>query len=74
MRRLKMKDKGPNKNYHRGQIVEVDDLRAVLLIDGGHAAPADLPDELEEVRDDGDTADTEELQAVPGAVGPIGDI
>jgi hypothetical protein len=69
MRKLKMLDKGPNGNYRRGQVIEVDDLRAVLLIDGGHAVP-----EGEEVRDDSDTVDTEELQALSGAVGSIGDL
>lgn len=38
MRELKMLDRGPNKNYRKGSVVTVDDLRAQLLVEGGHAA------------------------------------
>lgn len=58
MRRLKMLTTGPNRNYRRGSIVEVDDQRAEKLIEGKHAV------EVREVADDGDSERTEELQAV----------
>lgn len=65
MEKLKMLGKGPNGNYRRGQVIEVDALRASILVSGGHAAPAD---EAREVIDDSDAVDTQELQALPGAV------
>jgi hypothetical protein len=37
MKRLKMLTKGPNKDFTPGDIVEVDDLRASLLLEGKHA-------------------------------------
>ena len=35
--KLRMLSKGPNKNYHKGQLVFVDALRAAMLIKGKHA-------------------------------------
>ena len=60
MQRLKMSGKGPNGNYRRGQIVEVDDERAAILLDGGHARPADEPEEVIE-----DASSDEECQTLP---------
>lgn len=37
MKTLKMLTKGPNLNYRVGQVVEVDDARAALLVKGKHA-------------------------------------
>ena len=37
MKKLKMLTSGPNKNYRKGQVVEVDDERAAILIKGRHA-------------------------------------
>lgn len=37
MKTLKMLTKGPNGNYRKGQVVEVDEQRAALLIEGKHA-------------------------------------
>lgn len=56
MRRLKMLDKGPNRNYRRGQIIEVDDQRAARLIEGEHAVEVD-----EKEVSDGDTERIQEL-------------
>lgn len=59
MRKLKMLTPGPNRNYRRGQIVEVDDQRAAILIEGRHAVDVNAK-ELEEVSD-GDAERTEGL-------------
>lgn len=65
MRRLKMITKGPNGNYRRGQVIEVDDIRASILLSGKHAKDAEEP---EEVIIDGDPVDSEELQTIPRQV------
>jgi chaperone required for assembly of F1-ATPase len=46
MQKLKMVTTGPNRNYRKGQVVEVDDQRADILLDGKHAVRVG-----EEVRD-----------------------
>jgi hypothetical protein len=66
MRKLRMVDKGPNRNYRRGQIIEVDDLRAVHLLSGGHAKDFDEPEEV--IAEDGNTEHSEELQVLPRQV------
>lgn len=60
MRKLKMLTTGPNGNYRRGQIVEVDDQRAERLLAGRHATTA-LNRKLAEEVIDGDTERTSEL-------------
>ncbi len=37
MRKVKMLTTGPNGQYKKGQVVEVDAARAQALIDGKHA-------------------------------------
>lgn len=60
MQRLKMLTTGPNRNYRKGQVVEVDDQRAEILLAGKHAV--DLNVEVEEVSDNGsDTEHSQEL-------------
>jgi hypothetical protein len=39
MQKLTMLNSGPNGTYKPGQVVEVDDARAALLLDGEHAEP-----------------------------------
>ena len=52
MQKIRLLDRGPNGQYRRGQVVEVDDMRAAVLIEGGHAQPADKTEpEPEEVTD-----------------------
>jgi hypothetical protein len=60
MQRLKMLTTGPNRNYRKGQVVEVDDQRAEILLAGKHAV--DLNAKVEEVSDnDSDTEHSQEL-------------
>jgi hypothetical protein len=60
MQRLKMLTTGPNRNYRKGQVVEVDDQRAEILLAGKHAV--DLNVEVEEVSDDdSDTKHSQKL-------------
>lgn len=60
MQRLKMLTTGPNRNYRKGQVVEVDDQRAEILLAGKHAV--DLNVEVEEVSDDdSDAPNSQEL-------------
>jgi hypothetical protein len=37
LKTLRMLDSGPNKNYQKGQLVTVDEVRAAILIEGDHA-------------------------------------
>ena len=37
--------RGPNRNYLPGQVLTVDDQRAAILVETGHAEYADLPTE-----------------------------
>jgi hypothetical protein len=57
MQRLKMLTTGPNRNYRKGQVVEVDDQRAEILLAGKHAIDLNA----KEVSDDGDAERTSEL-------------
>lgn len=60
MQKLKMLTTGPNRNYRKGQVVEVDDQRAEILLAGKHAV--DLNAKVEEVSDDdSDTEHSQEL-------------
>jgi hypothetical protein len=60
MQKLKMLTTGPNRNYRKGQVVEVDDQRAEILLAGKHAV--DLNAKVEEVSDNGsDTEHSQEL-------------
>jgi len=53
--KLKMLTTGPNKNYRVGQVVEVDEQRAAILLKGKHAQKPGKA-----VRD-GDSSSPEEL-------------
>lgn len=53
MQRLKMLTTGPNRNYRKGSVVEVDDQRAAILVAGKHAVDVNA----KEVSDD--DSDTE---------------
>lgn len=37
MKKIKMLSSGPNKNYRKGQVVEVDQERAKVLVQTKHA-------------------------------------
>lgn len=37
LKKIKLTSSGPNKNYRKGQVIEVDEMRAELLIKEKHA-------------------------------------
>ena len=39
MVQIRMLNKGPNSNYEPGSVILVDEVRAAVLISGGHAEP-----------------------------------
>lgn len=58
MQRLKMLTTGPNRNYRKGSVVEVDDQRAAILVAGKHAVDVNAKEVSD---DDSDAPSTQEL-------------
>lgn len=44
LRRIRMLTEGPNNNHEVGEILEVDADRAAVLVEGGYAEYADVPE------------------------------
>ena len=60
--KIRMLDSGPNKNHYKGEVIEVDRLRADVFIAQEHA---------EEVKD-GDSLRVDGRKDIPKRVRPVG--
>lgn len=58
MQKLKMLTTGPNRNRRKGQVVEVDDQRAAILLAGKHAVDLNTKEVSD---DDSEPERTQEL-------------